>query len=98
MVLEALRAPAAGDLAEELEASRRRGWCEDRGKTAPDVMGLGVPLVCGARHFGLAVAGPIYRMQERREVLARTLLAAAGEIGRLFAADVPAEGRGSADA
>lgn len=98
MILQALNMPAAGELSEELEASRLRGWCEDRAKTAPDVMGIGVPLVCGDRHFGLAVAGPIYRMQERRDALARTLMATAGEIGHLFAAGVPGEGRRSGGA
>jgi len=79
-------APPAGaeTLAEEIEASIARGWCEDWAKTAPDVMGIGVPLVCGERRFGLAVAGPIYRMQDRRGELAAALQAAAGEIRRLF--------------
>jgi IclR family transcriptional regulator, acetate operon repressor len=74
----------AGSLAAELDASAERGWCEDWARTAPDVMGIGVPLVCGERRFGLAVAGPIYRMQERRGELAAALQAAAGEIRRFF--------------
>jgi len=97
-VLQALRAPDARELAEELEASRLRGWCEDRAKTAPDVMGIGVPLVCGDRHFGLAVAGPIYRMQERREALAHALMTAAGDIRRIVAGGDPDEGRSRASA
>lgn len=74
----------AESLAAELDASVARGWCEDWARTAPDVMGIGVPLVCGERRFGLAVAGPIYRMQERRGELAAALQSAAGEIRRLF--------------
>jgi len=97
-ILQALPMSAAGELSEELDAARLRGWCEDRAKTAPDVMGIGVPLVCGDRHFGLAVAGPIYRMQERRDTLARTLMATADEIGQLFAAGLPGEGRRSGGA
>jgi len=97
-VLQALRAPDARELAEELEASRLRGWCEDRAKTAPDVMGIGVPLVCGDRHFGLAVAGPIYRMQERREALAHALMTAASDIRRIVAGGDPDEGRSRASA
>ena len=92
-LVQALQEADAGELAEELEASRRRGRCEDRAKTAPDVMGIGVPLVCGDRRFGLAVAGPIYRMQERREALAHALMTAAGEIGSLYAGGDPDEGR-----
>lgn len=86
----------AADLAGELEASLARGWCEDRAKTAPDVMGIGVPLVCGDRRFGLAVAGPIYRMQDRRSELAGALMAAAGEVRRLFESGLPPGGRGGA--
>ncbi|MGF1593983.1 MAG: IclR family transcriptional regulator [Kiloniellaceae bacterium] len=78
----------AESLAAELDASVERGWCEDWARTAPDVMGVGVPLVCGERRFGLAVAGPIYRMQDRRGELAAALLAAAGEIRRLFEENV----------
>lgn len=81
-------APAVlAELAEELAASARRGWCEDCARTAPDVMGIGVPLVCGERSFGLAVAGPIYRMQGRREELARSLQSVASEIRRQFEHD-----------
>ena len=88
------RPPAStGELADELAASAARGWCEDRAKTAPDVMGIGVPLVCGERRFGLAVAGPIYRMQDRRSDLAGALMAAAGEIRRLFDNGFPPGGR-----
>lgn len=92
-VLEAVGRPEARELAAELEASRSCGWCEDRGNTAPDVMGIGVPLVCGDRRFGLAVAGPIYRMQERREDLAAVLMEAAGAIGQLYEAGVPGRAR-----
>src|SRR3546814_5388611 len=59
------------ELADDLEVAVRRGWCEDQARTAPDVMGVGVPLVCGERRFGLAVAGPVYRMQDRREEIGR---------------------------
>lgn len=75
--------PVAG-LAEELAMSAQRGWCEDCARTAPDVMGIGVPLVCGERRFALAVAGPIYRMEERRRELAQALQSAAAEIRRPF--------------
>ena len=56
-----------------------------RAKTAPDVMGIGVPLVCGERRFGLAVAGPIYRMDGRRQELATALQRAAADIRTDFA-------------
>src|SRR3546814_11069236 len=53
------------ELADDLEVAVRRGWCEDQARTAPDVMGVGVPPVCGERRFGLAVAGPV-SPEERR--------------------------------
>lgn len=73
-----LTTPAA--LSAELDASLRRGWCEDRAEYTPDVMGIGVPLVHGERRYGLAIAGPIYRMGPQREALAATLRAAARRI------------------
>src|SRR3546814_19462194 len=63
------------ELADDLEVAVRRGWCEAQARTAPDVMGVGVPLVCGERRFGLAVAGPVYPLQDRRGALARALQA-----------------------
>lgn len=61
-------------LAADLVASIDRGWCEDRGEYTPDVMGIGVPVVHDEHRFGLAVAGPLLRMLERREELATLLL------------------------
>lgn len=70
----------ARELAADLDASIGRGWCEDLAESTPDVMGLGVPVVTGGRRFGLAVAGPIYRMQGNREALVVHLHAAATRI------------------
>jgi DNA-binding IclR family transcriptional regulator len=63
----------AKELATNLEEAIARGWCEDQAETITDVMGLGVPILHGERRFGLAIAGPIYRMQGRREELASLL-------------------------
>lgn len=73
----------AEELSAELEASIRRGWCEDLAESMPDVMGLGVPVVSGGRRYGLAVAGPIYRMLSKRDELVAHLRAAAAGIGAL---------------
>lgn len=72
----------ARELAADLDASIGRGWCEDLAESTPDVMGLGVPVVTAGRRFGLAVAGPMYRMQDNRAVLVAHLRDAA----RLLAA------------
>jgi IclR family transcriptional regulator, acetate operon repressor len=74
----------AAELGAELEASIRRGWCEDGAEYTPDVMGIGVPLINGERRFGLALAGPIYRVLDRRDELAAALRTAAGRIQRLI--------------
>lgn len=65
------------ELAANLELSIQRGWCEDQAEYTPDVMGISVPVVHDERRFGLAVAGPMFRMQDRRTELAALLLATA---------------------
>jgi IclR family transcriptional regulator, acetate operon repressor len=74
----------AGKLMEELDAAVARGWTEDRAEFTPDVMGIGVPLVHGTRRFGLAIAGPLYRMDYQREELATKLRAAAERMQRIM--------------
>lgn len=63
-------------LLKNLARSIERGWTEDRAEFTPDVMGIGVPLVHGTRRFGLAIAGPLYRMDYQCEALAAKLKAA----------------------
>jgi IclR family acetate operon transcriptional repressor len=70
----------AGQMAADLELAMNRGWCEDNAEYTPDVMGIGVPLVHDERRFGLAVAGPMFRMQDRRTDLAALLRATASRI------------------
>lgn len=70
----------AAELAANLEQAILRGWCEDHAEFTPDVMGLGVPVVGAERRFGLAVAGPLYRLRGRRRQLAATLQGAARTI------------------
>ena len=74
----------AGKLLAELDAAVARGWTEDRAEFTPDVMGIGVPLAHGARRFGLAIAGPLYRMEYQRDVLAAKLNAAAEKMQRIM--------------
>lgn len=60
-----------------------RGWSEDWSETTKDVMGLGTAVLIGERRFGLALAGPIYRMGDNREALASKLIATARSIERV---------------
>lgn len=73
-----------GRLMRELDACVKRGWTEDRAEFTPDVMGIGVPLAHGTRRFGLAIAGPLYRMDCQRETLARKLKAASARMQRII--------------
>ncbi|HUG62658.1 MAG TPA: IclR family transcriptional regulator [Methylomirabilota bacterium] len=72
------------ELAAVLDESIARGWSEDLGEYTPEVMGMGVPIVHHDRRYGLAIAGPISRMQSRRLDLAETLKAAAERIHKVL--------------
>ncbi len=70
----------AEELSANLEIAMQRGWCEDRAEYTPDVMGIGVPVVYEERRFGLAVAGPLFRLETRRGELAAVLSTTAARI------------------
>lgn len=72
------------ELAARLDEAIARGWCEDHAEFTSDVMGIGVPVLLGERRFGLAVAGPIYRMQGRRKKLASLLQLSSQRIRQLI--------------
>lgn len=58
----------------DVEACVARGWSEDWGQTTADVMGIGVPIRTNRWRLGLALAGPIYRMRDRRDTLVAQLV------------------------
>lgn len=72
------------DLLKQLELSAKRGYTIDRANLMSDVMGIGMPLVHGTRRFGLAIAGPLYRMDNQHEVLVAKLKAASARIQRIM--------------
>ena len=78
----------AEEMAAALDVAVVRGWCEDNSEYTPDVMGLAVPILYGEGRFGLAVAGPIYRVRSNRPKLVELLQSAAQRIHAL-------DGRGS---
>lgn len=84
---------SAAELLAELEACLKRGWCEDRAELMADVMAFGVPLLLGGRRFGLAVAGPIYRVRPQRAEIAGRLRQAAARIQSVFYGRDPEGGR-----
>jgi DNA-binding IclR family transcriptional regulator len=75
------------ELAAVLDAAIARGWCEDSAEFTPDVMGLAVPIRYGERRLGLALAGPVYRMRNRRTELAALLRSTAERIHALLVRD-----------
>lgn len=72
------------ELAARLDEGLARGWHEDLAEFTPEVMGLAVPVLHGERRFGLAVAGPHYRMQGRRDLLVTMLKSAANRMSRIL--------------
>lgn len=78
---------SAADLGALLDEAIARGWSEDHAEYTPDVMGLAVPIRYGEHRFGLALAGPLYRMRDRREELLGLLRSTAGRIHEILAQD-----------
>lgn len=70
-----LTAPEA--LAEDLRTSRARGYFVTRGENVADVMALGVARTLAGESFGIALAGPIGRMERNEESYAARLIALA---------------------
>lgn len=66
---------SARRLRAELEAGRRRGWYATRGENVADVMAVSAPLRGFGAPLGVAIAGPVHRMQGREAATARRLLA-----------------------
>ncbi|NYT66426.1 IclR family transcriptional regulator [Alcaligenaceae bacterium] len=61
-------------LRQDLDISRQRGYTVTRGENVADVMAIAAPLVCGAMTLGIAVAGPLQRMERHAEQISQQLL------------------------
>lgn len=84
------------ELRADLNTARRRGWSEDRSESTHDVMGVGIPLVHGNRRFGIAVAGPLYRVRSRKSEIAtllKTAVARLSQTGAEAGSDEPGRRR-----
>ena len=64
---------SARALREDIVASRARGWYMTRGENVADVLAISAPLRLGGTLLGVAVAGPMHRMQPAHERIARML-------------------------
>lgn len=67
---------SARQLKRDLSESRARGWFVTRGENVVDVMAVAAPLRLGTMTLGVAIAGPMHRMQDAEKRQAQRLLAA----------------------
>ncbi|NYT63649.1 IclR family transcriptional regulator [Alcaligenaceae bacterium] len=67
-------------LLDDIIASRNRGYSITRGENVADVMAIAAPLQRGSITLGLAVAGPLGRMNQKTDDIARQLLSCIQDI------------------
>jgi DNA-binding IclR family transcriptional regulator len=73
-------------LMQDLEQGKKTGYFMTRGENVPDVSALSAPIHLNNDLFGLAVAGPSYRVDARVREIAQALLQAARSLGEPGAA------------
>jgi DNA-binding IclR family transcriptional regulator len=87
-VLEKLELPAVtpatitdrNRLAVHLEEARRRGWYATKSENVADVMAVAMTVPLGSDRYGIAVAGPLHRMESAHERHVRALKAACARL------------------
>lgn len=70
-------------LRQDLAASEARGYFVTRGENVPDVMAISVARRVADDSYGIAVAGPIGRIESRLDELVAALLDAAATLDRI---------------
>ncbi len=65
---------SARQLRADLELARERGYCVTRGENVSDVMAVAAPLRLGASVLGVAIAGPLHRMEPNEAKMGKRLL------------------------
>lgn len=76
--------PDAAAVEADIVASSQRGWFENLSEFTPDVLAVGMPLVLDGERLGVSVAGPNFRLLDRRAEAAASLGAAVRRIQQLF--------------
>ncbi len=71
------------DLRAQIAASRRRGYFVTRGENVPDVMAIAIARQINDQPYGIAIAGPIARIEARFDVCVTALMDAGAAIDRL---------------
>jgi len=75
------------NLRRDLAEARERGYSMTRGENVADVMAIAVPLHLGTVTLGVAIAGPLHRMQDAEKRHAQKLLQAAKALEKQYAAN-----------
>lgn len=75
----------AADLLRDIELSKARGFFVTRGENVPDVMAISICRVVGEEPYGVAVAGPIGRLEALSDAVVAALLEAGDALQRIDA-------------
>lgn len=65
----------------DLQASAQRGYALTRGENVADVMAIAAALTWGPTTLGVAVAGPLHRMEQNEDTISQQLLSCVAGIG-----------------
>lgn len=75
----------AAGLLRDIALSRERGFFVTRGENVPDVMAISICRTVGEEPYGVAVAGPIGRLESRSDAVVAALRAAGDALQRIDA-------------
>lgn len=84
--------PDAAAVEADIRASLARGWFENLSEFTPDVLGVGKPVVLDGERLAVSVAGPNYRLLDKRGEIAARVGEAIRQIEALYDGQ-PAQGR-----
>jgi DNA-binding IclR family transcriptional regulator len=76
--------PDAAAVEADIQDSMARGWFENLSEFTPDVLGVGMPVELHGERLAISVAGPNYRLLEKRAELAARIGEAIVQIKDLF--------------
>lgn len=69
----------------DIEAGRQRGWFMTRSENVSEVMAMSIARNVGGEWYGVAVAGPVGRLEAQQPVLVTALLKAGSALERIDA-------------
>jgi DNA-binding IclR family transcriptional regulator len=81
-------------LTEDLKKAAKRGYARTHGEHVVDVMALAKAIVIGHERYGIAIAGPLYRMNENAASHVERLFDTCHEVDKIAKLRVKADGDG----